>query len=145
MPTSWAYFDTSVLIKRYVREPGSPRAQALIRRYSFLSSAITPVEVMSALCRRRAAGDLADRDFGAILSRIQKDRAYWELVEVSPLVLSRAEELIQNTELRTLDAVHVASIMTFHAALGTRIPFVTADARQRDAVEQLALDIVWVG
>lgn len=144
MPAPWAYFDTSVLVRRYVREPGSARARALFRRYRFLSSAIAPVEVMSALSRRRAAGELAERDFGAILSRMQKDRAYWELVEVSPRVLSQAEALIPRTALRTLDAIHVASAMVFQAASGIRIPFVTADTRQRDAAEELALNVNWM-
>jgi len=75
---------------------------------------------------------------------MQKDRAYWELVEVSSLVLSQAEELIQTTALRTLDAIHVASAMAFQAGSGIRILFMTADARQRDAAEQVALNVVWV-
>ncbi|MBI3014722.1 MAG: type II toxin-antitoxin system VapC family toxin [Candidatus Tectomicrobia bacterium] len=144
MPAPWAYFDTSVLVKRYVREQGSARAQTLLRRYRFLSSAIAPAEMMSALCRRRAAGELAERDFDVILSRMQKDRAYWELVEVSPLVLSQTEELIQRTPLRTLDAIHVASAMAFQAASGIQIPFMTGDIRQRDAAQRLAINVVWV-
>jgi predicted nucleic acid-binding protein len=74
MPAPLAYFDTSVLVRRYVREPGAARARMLFRRYRFLSSAIAPVEVMSALSRRRAAGELTERDFRAILSRMQTTR-----------------------------------------------------------------------
>ncbi len=144
MPAPWAYFDTSVLVKRYVKEPGSARARALLRRYHFLSSAITPVEAMSALCRRRAAGDLADKDFGAILSRIERDRPYWELVEVSPVVLAEAERLIRRTAVRTLDALHVASAITFQTVSGSHIPFVTGDGRQRIAAEETDLDLIWV-
>ncbi|MBI4483229.1 MAG: type II toxin-antitoxin system VapC family toxin [Acidobacteria bacterium] len=145
MPAVWAYFDTSVLVKRYVRETGSPRARALLRQYRFLSSAIAPLEVVSALRRRRAIGELAEKDFFAILSRIRKDRVYWELVEVSPLVLSRAEELIRETALRTLDAVHLASALVFQTASGIRVSLITADARQREAAGRWALDLVWLG
>ena len=90
MPAPWAYFDTSVLVKRYVREQGSPRARFLLRRHRFLSSAVAPVEVVSALCRRRAAGELTQQNFAAILTRIREDRSYWQLVEVSPLVLAQS-------------------------------------------------------
>lgn len=144
MPARWAYFDTSVLVKRYVGEKGSARARSLLRRYRFLSSAIAPLEVVSALCRRRAMGQLTAQDFTAILSRIREDRGYWELVEVSPLVLGRAEELIQSISLRTLDAVHVASALAFETVSGVRVPFVTGDVRQRDAAGGVALDVVWV-
>lgn len=145
MPAPWAYFDTSVLVKRYVRERGSPRAGVLLRRYRFLTSAIAPVEVMSALRRRRAAGELTPQHFAAILTRIRADRAYWQLVEVSPLVLAQAEELVQRASLTTLDSIHVASAMAFQSAFGTRIPFITGDIRQQEVAGQAALDVVWVG
>lgn len=145
MPAPWAYFDTSAVVKRYVREEGGARARALLRRYRFVSSAIAPVEAVSALCRRRADGELADRHFAAVLARLREDRAYWELVEVSSLVLARAEELVAGTGLRTLDAIHVASALLFAAASGGRLPFVTADVKQREAAGVSALDVVWVG
>lgn len=144
MPAGLAYFDTSVLVKRYVRESGSPRARVLLRRYRVLSSAIAPLEAISALSRRRATGDLGQEDLAALIARIQEDRAHWELIEVGAQILRRAEELIQGTSLRTLDAVHVASVMAFRAMSRIRIPFVTGDLRQKDAAGALGLQVVWV-
>ncbi|HEY7553614.1 MAG TPA: type II toxin-antitoxin system VapC family toxin [Candidatus Binatia bacterium] len=143
---TFAYFDTSALIKRYVREPGSTRVVSLLRRHDFLSSAITPVEVMSALCRRKRNGELSEQDFTATLTRVQSERMRWELVEVGEMVLDRAEEIVQGTvPMRALDAVHVASLTAFQAAAGIRIPFVTGDGRQRDAATLLGLDVIWIG
>jgi predicted nucleic acid-binding protein len=143
---AWAYFDTSALVKRYVSEAGSLRVEVSLRRHDFLSSSITPVEVVSALCRRRRAGDFSEENFRRLLRRVKNDRAQWELVEVSSLVLERAEELIQGTApIKTLDAIHVASWMIFQAASSIQIPFVTGDTRQRDAASRLGLDVVWIG
>jgi predicted nucleic acid-binding protein len=142
--TRWAYFDTSVLVKRYVKEAGSSASRKLLQRYRFLSSALAPVEALSAFSRRRTTGEITHRDFLAIRSRLYKDRDYWELVELGPIVLSQAEELVQKTGLRTLDAMHVASALMFQAASGLTIPFVTADVRQRDAAESLALNLIWI-
>ena len=143
---TFAYFDTSALIKRYIREKGSARVLSLLRRHDLLSSAITPVEVMSALCRRKRHGDLSDEDFAATLSRVQGERTRWELVELGRTVLSRAEGIVQGiVPMRSLDAIHVASLVTFQAASGTRIPFVTGDDRQREAAAYIGLDVVWVG
>lgn len=143
---TFAYFDTSALVKRHVRERGSVQVGSLLRRYDLLSSAITPAEVVSALSRRKRAGDLSEENFSATLSRVQSDRLRWELVEVGGLVLGRAEEIVQgNMAIRALDAIHVASVMTFHAASSTQIPFITGDVRQRNAATHLGLDIVWVG
>lgn len=91
--TRWAYFDTSVLVKRYVKEQGSAVSRRLLQRYRFLSSAVAPVEVLSVLNRRCRVGELTPRDFFAIRSRLRKDRHYWELLEVGEIVLNRAEEL----------------------------------------------------
>ena len=143
---TFGYFDTSALIKRYVSEKGSTRVMSLLRRHDLLSSAITPVEIMSALCRRKRNGELSDQDFGATLSRVQGERTRWELVELGRAVLSRAEEIAQGiVPMRSLDAIHVASLMTFQAESGIRIPFVTGDNRQRDAAAYIGLDVVWVG
>ena len=143
---TFAYFDTSALVKRYVRERGSAQVGALLRRHDLLSSAITLVEVVSALARKKRAGDLSQENFLATVNRVQSDRVRWELVEVGGTVLSRAEEIVQGTvPARALDAIHIASLVTFQAASGIWIPFVTGDGRQRDAAEQMKLDVVWVG
>lgn len=145
MPGSWAYFDTSVLVKRYVREIGSVRARSLLNKHRFLSSALAPIELMSALCRRAASGELTPADFARIQSKLKKDRLVWELVEVTPGVLNQAEQLVMETSLKTLDALHMATAMTFQAASGIRVPFITGDERQREAADKLELNVVWVG
>jgi predicted nucleic acid-binding protein len=146
MAVTWAYFDTSALIKRYVNEPGSVRVGQLLRRHDFLSSALTPVELLSGLSRRRRDGDLSDRIFVALLRRIRSDRTWWDLVEVGSLVLNRAAEIVQgDMAIRTLDAIHVASLVTFQTASGSEIPLITGDGRQRDAATHLGLNVIWVG
>ena len=143
---SFAYFDTSALVKRYVRERGSAQVRFLLRRYDFLSSAITPVELLSALGRKKRTGDVSEKEFSTLVSRIQSERLRWELVEVTGSILSRAEEVIQGAlPLRALDALHVVSSMAFQAATAVEIPFVTGDGRQRDAAKQLGMDVAWVG
>jgi predicted nucleic acid-binding protein len=141
---SWGYFDTSVLAKRYIREEGSPKARLLLRRHRFLSSAIAPLELVSALTRRHLAGELSDKGYGAILQRLKNDREYWELIEVGPEVLGRAEELIRQTGLRTLDALHLASCLMFQSISGMSIPLITADTHQQDAARSLSVQLLSV-
>jgi len=147
MPAPWAYVDTSVLLKRYLDEPGTREARRILRRYRVVVSAIAPVEAISAVRRRRAMGDVADDDLRAILSRLAEDRSYWEFVDLTAQVLDRAEQVIQRTGVRTLDAVHLASALTIQTTGGRRraAQFVTSDARQRDAAKGLGLGITWVG
>ncbi len=145
MPTSWAYFDTSVLVKRYVQERGSSQAVNLLKKHRILTSAIAPTEAISALSRRRTFEELSTKHFAETLSRMKADRAYWELVEVGDVILDKAEEMIIQTGLRTLDAIHLASILTFHTASDIHIPFITGDIKQREAAAQVGLETIWVG
>jgi hypothetical protein len=63
-------------------------------------------------------------------------------------VLNRAERVISQTGVRTLDAIHLASALHARAGAGTSeipIPFVTADMPQREAALRLGLDVQWIG
>lgn len=140
-----AYFDTSVLLKRYVQEEGSFEARTLFRRFRCLVSAIAPVEAVSALHRRLVDGQLSQREVSRLRALIHRDRAHWELIELDSQVLERAEEVVLEATLRTLDAIHLASAMCVQAYAGRRLQFITGDAHQRDAAEQLGMQVIWVG
>ena len=132
-------------MKRYVQEEGSSQARSLLKKHRILTSVIAPTEAISALSRRQTLQELTAKHFAEILSRIKADRAYWELVEVSALVLNEADQVILKTDLRTLDAIHLASILTFQTASSIKIPFITGDTKQQEAANHLGLDTIWVG
>ena len=132
-------------MKRYVREQGSSQTRRLLRKYRILTSAIASNEAISAFTRRRTLQELTVKHYAEVLKRMKADRAYWELVEVSALVLMEAEEVMTKTGLRTLDAIHLASMLTFQKISGIQIPFVTGDIKQQEAATRFDLDVVWVG
>lgn len=136
---SLAYFDTSALLKNYIREAGSARVRGLLASYEFLSSAITPIELHSAVQRRRRQGEITEPSYNSIVSRVGSDRLYWELVEPAPQVLTRAEELVLTEKIRTLDAIHIASALIVQQSISTPFPFVSADERQLTAAQSCGL------
>ena len=138
---SYAYFDTSALVKRYVDEPGSLEVRRLLRARRVLSSVLLRVEVLSALRRRREAAALSARAFARLLRRVEADDASWQLVPVSDEIVAAARSQVLQQSVRTLDAIHLASAEALHRE-GLRIPFVTADARQADAGRAIGLDVV---
>ena len=138
---TWAYFDTSALIKRYVDEPGRREVLQLLRRHQCVTSAVLPVEFRSALRRRATDGSLDARRIPEIVKRFAADREFWSLVEVTGEVLQAAEKLVADHPLRTLDALHVASSQLFAARLASEQTFVTADARQAAVASAIGLPI----
>ena len=139
--TTRAYFDTSVLVKRYVHEEGSVQARALLRRHRVVSSTIAPVEALSVLTRRRAQAQLSERDFGNIFGQMRADSNRWELIEVDQRVLDRAAQVIEVTGVKTLDALHIASALVFQAFSGIGISFISVDARQTEGARRMALKV----
>lgn len=142
--TRLAYVDTSVLIKRYVKEPDSSRAGGLLKRHDLLTSSIVFLEALSAFSRRRGTGELLFDDFSAIVTRLRDDRRHWRVVELTDTVLGKAEDLIPRTSVRALDAIHLASALIVKSSSGIDIPFITADARQRSAAQSEGLRVLWV-
>ncbi len=137
---SWAYFDTSALIKRYVDEKGRREVLQLLRRHNCVTSAVLSVELGSALRRRVTDGTLDERRVPEILKRFAVDCAFWALVEVTEDVLIAAEKLVAKHSLRTLDAIHVASAQLFAARMATsELIFVSADTRQTAVAAAIGL------
>jgi predicted nucleic acid-binding protein len=141
---SLAYFDTSVLVKNYIQETGSARVRELLETYEFVSSAMAPIELHSAVRRRHLQGELSRQNYASILSRVKQDRSFWQLVEPVPPVLTKAEEIVVAYNVRTLDAVHLASAIVIQDSIGAPFPFITADERQLTAARQCNLETIAV-
>jgi predicted nucleic acid-binding protein len=142
--TPRAYFDTSALVKRYLHEPGSTLARSLFRSYRLVASALLPLEAFSTFVRLKATGELSERNFSAILARVGTDRRQWELIELLAPILVRAEEVMDRTQVGTLDALHISSALAFQERARALLPFVTADERQRNGAQQIGLRVLWV-
>lgn len=143
---SWAYFDTSALIKRYVDEDGRLEVLQLLRRHDCVTSALLSVELRSALRRRVADGSLDTRRVPEIVKRFAGDREFWAVIEVTRDVLLSAEQLVANHPLRTLDAIHVASAQLFAARVAaSELTFVSADTRQCAVAASIGLPTKDIG
>jgi len=141
----WAYFDSSALVKLYVRESGRPEVLRLLRKHEIVASAILPIEVRGALRRRAAENSIDNSRLPAALQQMAADRMQWALLAVSKEVLDRAEQIVARHAARTLDAIHIASAQEFEARLRAEVPFVSADRRQAEAAEAAGLLVRLVG
>ena len=137
-----AYFDSSVLLKRYVRESGNDRALILTRQHLVVSAAIAPLEMRSALRRIETEGGFSAKALQAALKRIQLERERWDLVVISTEILQSAERLTVDLNIRSLDSIHLACALQCQSRLKRPLPFITADLLQKDAAERLGLEII---
>lgn len=122
------YVDASAIVKLVVREPESATLRRYLRRRGLLvSSALARTEVMRAVL---PSGPAALRRAREVLAR-------FELVRVSDRVLAAAGEL-EPHDLRSLDAIHLATARILGASLGR---VVTYDSRMAAGAKALGLAV----
>jgi len=128
------YVDTSAILKRYVDEPDSDRAEQLLASDPELVTARhTIVEARRNLARLLEGAALASarRAFSA-------DIDAFALVELDPTTCDLAASIADQTGARTLDALHLGAARR----LGAGLAFLTFDVRQAQAARALGLAVL---
>jgi predicted nucleic acid-binding protein len=120
------YLDSSAIVKLAVAEPESAALRRhLLRRRPLVSSALARTEVLRALLPAGAAAVASGR---AVLAGI-------DLARLNDRVLAAAA-ILEPADLRTLDAIHLATAQRFGAELAH---VVTYDDRMLAAATRLGL------
>ncbi len=117
------YLDSSAIVKLAIQEPESAALRRYLRRRRpLMSSALARTEVIRALAPAGHDAVARGRD---VLSRL-------DLIRLNDRVLNTAGAM-KPLELRSLDAIHLATAEQLGSELG---PFVTYDERLADAARQ---------
>ena len=128
---SQLYLDSAALVKLVAREPETPALRKLLaRRPEVASSALARVEVLRAV-RRAGLGERRLDQAQAVLSRVV-------LVAVDGPILDAAASL-DPQELRTLDAIHLATALALQPELEALVGY---DARMNAAAEKVGLAVL---
>jgi predicted nucleic acid-binding protein len=136
---TFAYFDTSVWIKLYIKESGSDQVRLLTRKHSIVSSAILLTESFSALRRKGEANEIDAGTLEKLKKLMKEDSGQAQIVAVSDAVLEKSEHIVLNSVARTLDAIHIAAAMVFENGIEAPVLFVTSDQKQFQAAEAQGL------
>jgi predicted nucleic acid-binding protein len=122
------YVDTSALLKAYVEEEGSPLIRDQLGQADRLTtSAITYVEVHTALARRRHGGDLPPAEYRKAMRSFEEDWERFLRLDVGDAVLREAARLGTEHVLRAYDAIHLGSAVLLRSQLGTDIMLASWD------------------
>jgi predicted nucleic acid-binding protein len=107
------YFDTSALVKLFVKEAGAEIARDTAARANIVATSILAyAEARSAFSRKRRFGEItADQ-----LDRVKEEfEATWEDLQIVPVdenIVRRAGNFAETYSLKGFDAVHLASADT---------------------------------
>ena len=134
-----AYLDSSVLLRKVLRQPGALREWAAIR--TGVVSALAETECLRSLDRLRLRTGLADRDLARRRETVFRLLESLEVVEVTAPVLARAAQPLP-TELGTLNAIHLATALLWREHNGGDIVMATHDVALATASRACGLAVV---
>ena len=123
------YFDTSALVKRYLREADSDKVIALFDEtdHIFGSIVITQVEIAATLKRvvrmEAASSKLAAEVWQDFLAHWQS----FARLRIFAGTIERASESAWKYDLRGYDSLHLAAASLWQEALGAQITLATYD------------------
>jgi len=134
------FFDSSGLAKRYIREQGSDKVEALLAEATEAAvSLICPPEIISALSRLRRQSSISAAQYDTAKKALFEDIEDMSILAITIPVVHGAIGLIERPPLRTMDALHVACALEWRADL-----FVSSDRRQLAAAAKSGLRVVQI-
>ena len=140
------YYDSSVLVKLYVREESSDTVTAFLisQGEAVFVNSLHELEIRNALRLKRFRDEIDDSQLTASMAMLESDLATGRLVRGRfdwHRVCTEAErlsfDLTADTGVRTIDLLHVAAALDQEAS-----GLVSLDHRQRAAARASGLDVV---
>ncbi len=109
------FLDSSALVKRHVKEPGTTWVRSLTRLkagHTFYIARITAVEVYAAITRRQDGGHLSPAQAGAILGHFRRHLVQrYSILELTPALFTEAMLSARKQRLRAYDAVQLTAAL----------------------------------
>lgn len=128
------YADSSALLKRYVDEPDSERSNELLESDpQVLTARLTIVEVRRNLYRLLDLEAAIDACINFV-----KDMEAIAIIELDAATCELAAMIAEQTNARTLDALHLAAAKR----IGPTVSFLTFDVRQADVARRIGLHAI---
>lgn len=103
-----------------------------------LASDLTLIECDRVLHRAAALGELSEAEVADRCAHLATAAAHWHLLRLAPEIVDRARRPFPGDPIRTLDAIHVASVVVARSAL----ELLSLDACIRDVGKKLGLTLL---
>jgi predicted nucleic acid-binding protein len=134
------FFDTSSFVKRFVDEVGSKEVDNITQKSSGIGLSIIFVpEIISALNRKLRSEFITKETYSGLKNDVLEDIEDADIINLTPSVLKKTTELLEENTLRSLDAIHIACAIEWQAEL-----FVSSDEKQVTAAIKADLKVEFI-
>ncbi len=122
------YFDSSALVKRYLREVGSESVNAiLLSEETIVTSKLAYPEILSAFMRKHRAGELVRKSLRSVIDQFESDWKHFFIVEFHDDLFPTIKALIEKYPLKGADTVHLSSALWLKHTAREGVKFVASD------------------
>ena len=132
-----AYLDSSVLLRRLLRQPG---ALPGLSQWALVASELLEVEARRTLHRLCAIQALSEPDLALRSAELHTFLAAVDQVPISKIILNRAGGPLGGS-LKALDAIHLVTAMLWSEYNGESIVFLTHDRQLAQAASTNGLSV----
>jgi predicted nucleic acid-binding protein len=128
------YLDTSAVLRATLESGTTPDLEAQVSlAEAMLTSRLSLVEASRSLIRAQQIGRVSEKQRVDAERQIDSIFARCHVWEISRAVCERASSVAPRTGLRTLDAIHLATLLEARRRTGAEIELLTADERLASA------------
>ena len=122
------YYDSSALLKIYIEEEYSDSIRHFISKHQFNSiSTLSFVEIHSVFSRLFNNSQISQDELSFLKASFNNDFKIFQQIPIDNRILKRAAELTYLTNLRTLDSIHLATIVYLKSSSNEELLFACFD------------------
>jgi len=135
------YAESSAVLAWLLDEAaGTFVRQTLSKSGIVIASDLTLIECDRVLHRAAALGELTEAETADRRAHLATASAHWHVLRIGPEVVDRARQPFPGDPLRTLDAIHLASVLVARSAVAG-LELLSLDERIRGVGKKLGLTL----
>jgi predicted nucleic acid-binding protein len=137
-----AYAESSAVLRWLFNEPGGGEVLRHLREVrKVVCSRLTLIECRRASRRALAESRITEAELADVLAALAQGAAHWAIVELTREVAERAAASFPIEPLRTLDAIHLATMSVMRESVAD-LTILTTDHRIRANGAQLGFTVL---
>ena len=135
------YAESSAVLAWLFDEPTALKVRTLLgEAETIVASDLTLIECDRVLLRAVALKELTEAAAADLRAHLNSAAAHWQVLRIAAEVVDRARQPFPGAPIRTLDAIHLASLLVARTAvLGLRL--LSLDERVRQAARGLGIAV----
>ena len=135
------YAESSAVLAWLLDEPTAPAVRRLLgEAEAIIASDLTLIECDRVLLRAVALEELTEAEAADRRAHLVAAAAHWQVLRIAAEVVDRARQPCPGAPIRTLDAIHLASLLVARSAVaGLRL--LSLDERVRQAATGLGVAV----